>query len=73
MLLEIEGITVHYAKSLAVENVSLHVPEGRQLFPYLTVLSNLKLGATLRKDREIDEDLEEVYHLFPILKQRLVE
>ena len=28
------------------------VPEGRQLFPYLSVLSNLKLGASLRKDRE---------------------
>lgn len=106
MLLDMEGITVHYGKSLAVKDVSLHVPEGavvsiigangsgkstvlralvgltalsagtirykgnlingrsttdivkqgivlvpegRQLFPYLTVLSNLKLGASLRK------------------------
>jgi branched-chain amino acid transport system ATP-binding protein len=47
------------------------VPEGRQLFPYLSVLINLKLGASLRKDREgIDEDLEEVYRLFPRLLER---
>ena len=47
------------------------VPEGRQLFPYLTVMSNLRLGATLRKDKEgIETDLEEVYRLFPVLPQR---
>jgi branched-chain amino acid transport system ATP-binding protein len=128
MLLEIDGATVHYAKSLAIKDVSLHVPEGsvvsiigangsgkstllralvglapmtsgtirfmgaditglsttsivkrgiilvpegRQLFPYLSVAANLKLGATLRNDGEIDNDLEEVYHLFPKLKERL--
>lgn len=47
------------------------VPEGRQLFPYLTVLSNLKLGASLRKDGDgIARDLEDVYHLFPRLRER---
>ena len=47
------------------------VPEGRQLFPYLTVLSNLKLGASLRKDRDgIAHDLEDVYRLFPRLRER---
>jgi branched-chain amino acid transport system ATP-binding protein len=47
------------------------VPEGRQLFPYLSVLSNLKLGATLRKDKEgISHSLEEVYKLFPRLEER---
>ena len=47
------------------------VPEGRQLFPYLSVLSNLRLGASLRKDKgEINNSLEEVYKLFPRLQER---
>jgi branched-chain amino acid transport system ATP-binding protein len=47
------------------------VPEGRQLFPYLSVLNNLKLGASLRRDkREIGESLQEVYKLFPRLEER---
>ncbi len=46
-------------------------PEGRHLFPYLSVYKNLQLGATLRKDKAgIAEDLEFVYELFPILKER---
>lgn len=46
-------------------------PEGRHLFPYLSVYKNLQLGATLRKDKEgIAQDLEFVYDLFPILKDR---
>jgi branched-chain amino acid transport system ATP-binding protein len=128
MLLGVKNITVHYGKSLALDDVSLevaegsvvsiigangagkstilraisgltpltsgeiwflnqkidgmtttdivklgivHIPEGRQLFPYLTVLSNLKLGASLRKDTDgISKDLEEIYKLFPILLER---
>jgi branched-chain amino acid transport system ATP-binding protein len=128
MLLEIENITVHYGKSLAIEDVCLAVdegtvvsiigangsgkstvlralaglvplsagkirfkgeridgkmttdivrkgivlvPEGRQLFPYLSVIANLQLGATLRKDKDgIERDLVEVYALFPKLKDR---
>jgi branched-chain amino acid transport system ATP-binding protein len=47
------------------------VPEGRHLFPYLSVYKNLQLGATLRTDREgIQEDLEYIYQLFPKLKDR---
>ena len=47
------------------------VPEGRQLFPYLSVQSNLKLGASLIKDKgEINSRLEEVYGLFPRLEER---
>jgi branched-chain amino acid transport system ATP-binding protein len=128
MLLEIKNITVHYLKSLAIQDVSLQVPEGavvsiigangsgkstilrallgltpltsgeirfsgnqingqatmdivkmgivlvpegRQLFPYLSVLKNLQLGASLRKDRDgINRSLEEVYKLFPRLLER---
>jgi branched-chain amino acid transport system ATP-binding protein len=129
MLLEMKNITVHYGKSMAIEDVSFSVPEGsvvsvigangsgkstvlkalvglaplssgeiffkgkridgmpttdivrqgvvvvpegRQLFPYLSVLSNLKLGASLRKDADgIARDLEDVYHLFPRLRERV--
>jgi len=47
------------------------VPEGRMIFPLLTVTENLDLGAYLRKDRKgIKEDLEKVYELFPVLRQR---
>jgi branched-chain amino acid transport system ATP-binding protein len=128
MLLEVKHITVHYGKSMAIEDVSLevaegavvtiigangagkstilraisgltplisgeiwflnkrvdgvatteivklgivHIPEGRHLFPYLTVLSNLKLGASLRKDKAgINKDLDEVFEHFPILWDR---
>ncbi|TRZ50391.1 MAG: ABC transporter ATP-binding protein [Dehalococcoidia bacterium] len=49
----------------------VHIPEGRRLFPYLTVLSNLKLGASLRKDRAgIEKDMKGVFEHFPILWER---
>lgn len=48
-----------------------HCPEGRRLFPELTVLKNLMLGAYLRRDEAaIGVDLAQVYHLFPILQER---
>jgi branched-chain amino acid transport system ATP-binding protein len=50
----------------------IQVPEGRRLFPDMTVLENLEMGAYLRSDREgIQRDLERVFELFPILKERL--
>ena len=45
------------------------VPEGRRVFPNLTVLENLKIGGYLRKDN-LDKDIEYVYSLFPRLKER---
>jgi len=127
ILLNIKNLTVHYGKSIALDDVSLHVdsgsivsiigangagkstilravsglkkltsgevwfldnridgistpeivkmgvvhiPEGRHLFPYLTVLNNLKLGATLRRYADIDQALEYVFQLFPRLAER---
>ena len=127
-LLEANSLTVHYGKSLAIEDVSLQVsegdvvsiigangagkstllrtlmglkplssgevvfdgekisgkqtneivkrglilvPEGRRLFPYLSVLSNLRLGASLISDKdEIERTVEDVYRLFPRLEER---
>jgi branched-chain amino acid transport system ATP-binding protein len=49
----------------------VHIPEGRRLFPYLTVLSNLTLGASLRRDRAgINDDIEKAFVRFPILRER---
>jgi branched-chain amino acid transport system ATP-binding protein len=47
------------------------VPEGRMIFPLLTVMENLDLGAYLRKDKAgIKEDFEKVFELFPVLRER---
>jgi len=48
-----------------------HVPEGREVFPFLTVEENLRMGAYVRRDGEIGRDLEMVYGYFPILRERL--
>ncbi len=47
-------------------------PEGRGIFPGMTVLENLEMGKFARKDwkKELDEDLEKIYTLFPRLKER---
>ena len=46
-------------------------PEGRRVFPNLTVLENLKIGAYLRKDKDgIEKDIKWVYELFPRLEER---
>ncbi len=47
------------------------VPEGRRVFPFMSVYENLLMGAYLRKDREgIQKDFEIVYQHFPVLKER---
>jgi branched-chain amino acid transport system ATP-binding protein len=49
----------------------VHILEGRRLFPYLSVLTNLKLGASLRKDKaDINEDMEDILERFPALRAR---
>jgi len=54
-----------------VRNGITLVPEGRRIFPNLTVLENLKIGAFTRTDSKgINADLERVYSTFPILKER---
>jgi len=63
------------SKMPAHERVNLGIsqaPEGRGIFPGMTVLENLEMGKFHRKNRknEMNEDLEMVYHLFPRLKER---
>lgn len=47
-----------------------HVPEGREVFPLLTVRENLMMGAFTRSDGGVNDDLQMVYGYFPILKER---
>lgn len=128
MLLRIANATVHYAKAIALDNVSMQIdegfvvsligangagkstilkaisgivrlssgeiwfrdkridglpvydivrigivqiPEGRKLFPFLSVLTNLELGASLRTDKDgMKRDMDIVFEHFPILKER---
>ncbi|QAR34060.1 ABC transporter ATP-binding protein [Geovibrio thiophilus] len=67
-----KGEPIHRMKPDKIVKMGIcQVPEGRHIFPYLTVSENLDLGAFLRKDREgIKKDLEQVYDLFPRLAER---
>lgn len=63
----IDGMAPYNIVSLGL----VQIPEGRRLFPYLTVLSNLTLGASLRNDKAgIKKDMDEVFEHFPILWER---
>ncbi len=63
-----EDITGKKANEIVTRGITL-VPEGRRVFPDLTVLENLKIGAYLRRDK-LDEDIRWVYDLFPRLEER---
>jgi branched-chain amino acid transport system ATP-binding protein len=63
----IEGLPAHAIVEMGIT----HVPEGGRLFPYLTVLENLKIGSYLPRARsESEKILKEIYQLFPILDER---
>jgi branched-chain amino acid transport system ATP-binding protein len=63
---------IHHLKPNAIVKSGIsQVPEGRRIFPFLTVLENLDMGAFLRKDTHaVRQDLELVFDLFPILSKR---
>ncbi|WP_319574879.1 ABC transporter ATP-binding protein [uncultured Desulfobacter sp.] len=70
--IEFQGrdITGMPADQIAALGIS-QVPEGRRIFPYLTVMENLDMGTFLRKDKEqIKKDLNNVFEMFPILAER---
>ncbi|GGV17171.1 ABC transporter ATP-binding protein [Streptomyces spectabilis] len=63
----LHGIPAHKIVALGLA----HSPEGRHIFPRLTIVENLLLGAYLRDDKEgIDKDIQRAYELFPILGER---
>ncbi len=64
---EITGLSTDKIVSMGI----VQVPEGRLIFPRLTVLENLEMGAYLRRDKKgIKKDLEYVFNIFPILAER---
>jgi len=64
---ELSGVPAH---SVVLRGMA-HVPEGRRIFKRLTVRENLLMGAYPRRDDRIPADLERVFALFPLLKERL--
>ncbi|MFC5723057.1 ABC transporter ATP-binding protein [Streptomyces gamaensis] len=61
------GVPAHRIVALGLA----HSPEGRHIFPRLTITENLRLGAFLRKDTTaVKQDIERVYELFPVLGER---
>ena len=82
----IQGLNKPRSGSVVLDGVELHKlpahqiaamgvaqsPEGRMIFPRMTVLENLEMGAYVRKDRStFNDDLEHVFKLFPRLKERI--
>lgn len=63
-----ENITGTDTSDIIAKGITL-VPEGRRVFPDMTVLDNIKIGAFLRHD-SLDGDIEHMYSLFPRLKER---
>ena len=63
----LNGVPAHKIVALGLA----HSPEGRHIFPRLTIAENLQLGAFLRKDKDgIEKDIQRAYDLFPILGER---
>ena len=70
--IEFDGVDItHMPADKIVEAGLVQVPEGREIFPQLTVLENIKLGAYLRKDKHaVKQDIEYVTSFFPRLSER---
>ena len=63
---DITKLESHDVAKLAIAQI----PEGRGLFSILSVEENLRLGAYIRHDNEIEDDIEKLYKIFPILKEK---
>ncbi len=69
IMLEGRDITNQSGHSIVKAGITM-CPEGRQVFPQMTTLQNLKMGAYTRRDAEQADDLEEMMDMFPILRDR---
>jgi len=65
--MDLSGVTPNQVLATRIA----HVPEGRRLFPAMSVKNNLLMGAYLRRDGEIQKDLDFVFTIFPILAERM--
>jgi len=78
VLTPVEGDVLYQGQSIVsvrpdniVQMGICQVPEGRMIFPLLTVMENLDLGAYLRKDKDgINDDVDRVFRIFPVLRER---
>jgi len=80
-MLEVNDLTVGYGPIEVVHGVNkaghsivkagiTMCPEGRQVFPQMNVVQNLRMGAYVRSDKEQESDVEEMMDMFPILRER---
>ncbi|KJU83874.1 branched-chain amino acid abc transporter ATP-binding protein [Candidatus Magnetobacterium bavaricum] len=74
-VIEFEGVPIHGASSDQIVRMGIcQVPEGRRIFPRMTVRENLLLGAYIRRDRAgIRQDMQRVFDYFPVLAERLTQ
>lgn len=70
--IEFEGKPIHDCSAKTIVEAGLsHCPEGRQIFPRMTVMENLELGGYTRKDKKnLKTDYDRIFEYFPILSQR---
>ena len=67
----LDGVDISKADTgLIVQKGVAHVPQGRGTFPELSTLENLQVGAYVRKDNEVDDDIDRWFQMFPVLKER---
>ncbi len=66
---DITGMPTHEIARLRIAQS----PEGRRIFPRMTVMENLQMGASLDNLKFFNEDVEKVFHLFPRLKERIAQ
>lgn len=78
-VIRFDGETINSSEAaieaeLIVKRGLIHIPEGRKIFPRMTIMENLEMGGYLRViDKSYQADLDSVFDLFPVLKERLTQ